>query len=138
MPKGVEPLDLTTIRSTLHILAVTVWVGGQIMLAALAPILRAHGQEVTKAAAHKFASVAWPAFATAVLTGGWMLMEVDIGHAESSYVASLFVKILCVVASGAFAGLHQVTTSKALKGIGGAGGLLFALAALVLGVTMAH
>ena len=136
--REVEPFDLTAIRLTLHVLAVTVWVGGQLTLAALVPLLREHGQDITKAAAQKFASVAWPAFAIAVITGGWNLMEVDFADAEGPYVVSLFVKILCVVASGVSVGVHQTTTNRTLKAIGGAGGLVFALLALVLGVTLAH
>ncbi len=43
----------------------------------------------------------------AVITGGWNLMEVDFADAEGPYVVSLFVKILCVVASGVSVGVHQ-------------------------------
>src|SRR5262245_38368653 len=51
-----------TIRLFLHILAATVWVGGQITLAALVPVLRRLGTEIPRAAARRFNQVAWPAF----------------------------------------------------------------------------
>jgi len=65
------PVDLETVRLFLHVLAATVWVGGQITLAALVPALRSSGREVTSAAANAFAKVAWPAFGVLVLTGIW-------------------------------------------------------------------
>ena len=64
-------VDLETLRLFLHVLAATVWVGGQLTLAALVPALRAAGAEVPKAAARAFNRVAWPAFGVLVLTGIW-------------------------------------------------------------------
>ncbi|WP_181646956.1 hypothetical protein [Streptomyces sp. WAC00263] len=58
-----------TVRMFLHILAATVWVGGQLTLAALVPALRGLGAQVTRAAARRFNQVAWPAFAVLVATG---------------------------------------------------------------------
>ena len=52
------PVDLETLRLFLHVLAATVWVGGQITLAALVPALRAAGTEVPKAAANAFNRIA--------------------------------------------------------------------------------
>ena len=60
-----------TVRLFLHVLAATVWVGGQLTLAALVPALRGLGAEVPKAAARRFNQVAWPAFAVLVATGVW-------------------------------------------------------------------
>ena len=39
-------IDLETLRLFLHVLAATIWVGGQLTLAALVPALRAAGAEV--------------------------------------------------------------------------------------------
>src|SRR6516165_2106831 len=60
-----------TIRLFLHVLAATIWVGGQITLAALVPVLRRLGAELPRAAARRFNQVAWPAFAVLVVTGIW-------------------------------------------------------------------
>ena len=57
-----KTLDWETIRLFLHVLAATVWVGGQITLAALVPALRGTADGVTKLAARAFNRIAWPAF----------------------------------------------------------------------------
>ena len=68
-----------TIRLFLHVLAATVWVGGQITLAVLVPVLRRLGAEIPRAAARRFNQVAWPAFAVLVITGIWNIAAV---HAQ--------------------------------------------------------
>ena len=65
-----------TIRLFLHVLAATIWVGGQITLAALVPVLRRLGAEIPRAAARRFNQVAWPAFAVLVITGIWNIAAV--------------------------------------------------------------
>ena len=91
-------VDLETVRLFLHVLAATVWVGGQLVLAALVPALRAAGPDVPRAAAQAFNRVAWPAFGVLVLTGLWNIAaEGDRGHA---YRVTLGVKIVLVVLSG--------------------------------------
>ncbi len=57
-----------SIRLFLHVLAATIWVGGQITLAALVPVLRRAGTEIPRAAARRFNQVAWPAFGVLVVT----------------------------------------------------------------------
>ena len=52
-----------TIRLFLHVLAATIWVGGQLTLAALVPVLRHLGTDVPRAAARRYNQAAWPAFA---------------------------------------------------------------------------
>jgi len=60
-----------TIRLFLHVLAATIWVGGQLVLAALVPVLRKGG--VATEAARRFNQVAWVAFAVLVATGSGTL-----------------------------------------------------------------
>ena len=60
-----------TLRLFLHVLAATVWVGGQLTLAALVPTLRRLGTDMPKAAARQFNRVAWPAFGVLIVTGVW-------------------------------------------------------------------
>ena len=43
--------DWDTVRLFLHVLAATVWVGGQLTLAPLVPVLSSAGAEVPRAAA---------------------------------------------------------------------------------------
>jgi putative copper export protein len=125
-----------TVRLFLHLLAASVWVGGQIVLAGLVPSLRRAFPESTKVAANAFARVAWPAFALVVVTGLWNIAEVDVANTTTEYQITLFVKIAAAVASGAAAAVHQVGRSKAALAVGGAIGLLGALAAMFLGLVL--
>ena len=125
--------NLSTIRLFLHVLAASVWVGGQIALAGVVPSVRRVAPEATKAIARAFARVAWPAFAVLVLTGFWNLAEIDVSDTTTAYQVTLFVKVFLAMASGAAAVVHQVGRSKAALAIGGAVGLLAALAAMFCG-----
>jgi putative copper export protein len=125
-----------TVRLFLHVLAATVWVGGQLTLATLVPALRGLGGNVTKAAARRFNQVAWPAFAVLVGTGVWnMIAERD--HLHSRYQTTLTVKLCIVVLSGVAAALHATTRSRAGLAVFGALTAISALAALFLGVLLA-
>jgi putative copper export protein len=65
-----------TVRLFLHVLAATIWVGGQLVLAALVPALRRFGADVTAAAARRFNQVAWTAFGVLIVTGIWNIVAV--------------------------------------------------------------
>lgn len=125
-----------TVRLFLHVLAATVWVGGQLTLAALVPALRTGGHDVPRAAARAFNRVAWPAFAVLIATGVWnMAAEHDKNH--GSYRATLTVKLVVVLASGLTAWLHARASSKAGLAVFGALTGLTALGALFLGILLA-
>ena len=124
---------LVTLRLFLHVLAASIWVGGQIALAGVVPSLRRAAPEATKAAARAFARVAWPAFAVVVLTGLWNLTEVDVTDIGTTYQVTLFVKLVLVFASGAAAAVHSVGRSKLALALGGAIGLLAGLGAMFCG-----
>lgn len=120
----------------LHVLAATVWVGGQLTLAALVPALRGLGSNVTKAAARRFNQVAWPAFAVLVATGVWnMIAEHD--HLHGRYQTTLNVKLAVVVVSGVTAALHATARSRTALAVFGALTAISALAALFLGILLA-
>lgn len=131
------PVTADTIRLTLHVLAATVWVGGQITLAGLLPTVRSLGEEAPKAAARAFARIAWPAFAVLVVTGVWNLLEVQVGDRDTDYHVTLGVKLLVVAASGISAGVHASTRSRAMLAATGAIGGLTAIVAVLLGVQLA-
>jgi putative copper export protein len=135
----VLPVHAATVRLFLHILGATVWVGGQIALAALVPIVRAHGgRDAARAVARRFQFVAWPAFLLLVVTGVWNLFAVHASDQSSEYLTTLLVKLLLVGLSAAAAAGHIVVTRRnpavggALAGIA----LLAAVAALFLGVLL--
>jgi len=125
-----------TIRLFLHVLAATIWVGGQITLAALVPVLRRLGAEIPRAAARRFNQVAWPAFAVLVVTGIWNIAAV---HAEvnGSYETTLVVKLIVVAISGITAALHARARNPRWIAVFGALTGLSALAALFLGILLA-
>src|SRR6516162_2447470 len=126
-----------TVRLFLHVLAATIWVGGQLVLAALVPVLRRFGDAVT-AAARRFNQVAWTAFGVLIVTGIWNIAAVSpqISH-SASYRTTLIVKLVVVALSGITAALH--IRSKTARGRAVLGALtgLTALAALFLGVLLA-
>jgi putative copper export protein len=131
------PVTVDTIRLFLHVVAATVWVGGQITLAGLLPTVRGLGEDAPRQVARAFNRVAWPAFGVLLVTGVWNLLEVDVGDRDTEYHVTLGVKLLVVAASGIAAGVHASTRSKALLAATGAVGALAALAAVLLGVQLA-
>ena len=132
------PVSWDTIRLFLHVLAATIWVGGQLTLAALVPVLRRFGADVPGAAARRFNQVAWTAFGVLVVTGIWNIVAVrsQISHSDS-YRTTLVVKLAVVVVSGVAAALHIRSRTARSRAVFGALTGLSALAALFLGVLLA-
>jgi putative copper export protein len=125
-----------TIRLFLHVLAATIWVGGQLVLAALVPVLRKGG--IATEAARRFNQVAWVAFAVLVATGIWNVaaQHKQVSH-DASYRTTLIVKLVVVVISGVTAALHIRSRTPRSRAVFGALTGLSALAALFLGVLLA-
>jgi putative copper export protein len=134
----VLPVSWDTVRLFLHVLAATIWVGGQLTLAALVPVLRRFGADVPGAAARRFNQVAWTAFGVLVVTGIWNIVAVrsQISHSDS-YRTTLVVKLAVVVVSGVAAALHIRSRTARSRAVFGALTGLSALAALFLGVLLA-
>jgi putative copper export protein len=127
-------IDVETLRLFLHVLAATVWVGGQIMLAALVPSLRRAVPEATSVAARGFARIAWPAYGVLVLTGIWnVAAETD---KDPAWRHTLMVKMAFVVLSGIGAFVHQRASSKLWLALGGGFAALGAVVALLYGVRL--
>ena len=129
-------LDSDVIRLYLHLLAATIWVGGQITLVALLPTLRTLGPDAPRAAARAFNRVAWGAFAVLVITGVWNLTEINVSDRSLTYQIVLFVKLAVVAASGIGAAIHAAGRSKLALALGGSVAGLGALIALFLGTWM--
>ncbi|HWS47426.1 MAG TPA: hypothetical protein VN636_16305 [Acidimicrobiia bacterium] len=134
------PIDSDTIRLFLHVLGATVWVGGQIALAGVVPVVRRFaGPDALRAVAQRFQLIAWPAFALLVVTGIWNLFAVNASDQSSEYLTTLFVKLLLVGVSGAAAATH-IVVARRRRALGGALAglaLLSALGATLLGVSLA-
>lgn len=125
-----------TVRLFLHVLAATVWVGGQLTLAALVPALRKASPNAPRAAAQAFNRVAWWAFGVLLLTGVWNVAA-QPDHVSGGYQAVLGTKLVVVAASGVMAYLHSKATTPKARGLYGGLTALTALAALFLGVLLA-
>jgi len=119
---------------TLHVLAATIWVGGQILLAALVGPLRRSAPQAIAPAARTFAYIAWPAFAVLIVTGIWNMAAG--GKQSDAHQMTLMVKMVLVVLSGLGAGLHTAAKNPALKGIWASVGLAGALGAVLFGVAL--
>lgn len=126
-----------TTRLFLHVLAATIWVGGQITLAALVPVLRRLGADIPRAAARRFNQVAWPAFGVLVVTGIWNIAAVR-ATVTGSYETTLIIKLIVVVISGVTAALHARARSPVGLAVFGALTGISALAALFLGILLAR
>ena len=123
---------MTAFRLFLHVLAASVWVGGQIVLAGLVPTARTLGPDAPKAVANAFNRIAWPALGLAVLTGLWNVMAIPIDELPHPWVE---LHILAVVLTAAGAFVHtQAKGNKAMLAVGGAMSSIFAVAAMYLGI----
>jgi len=131
----VKAITLDDVRLTLHILAATVWVGGQLVLAALVPVVRRAAPAALGAVARRFAVVAWWAFAALVVTGGWNMQEYpSLDHGQR---VALVVKLALVLVSGAAALVHQRARATAVMAVSGALAALAAVAVVLFGVIVA-
>jgi putative copper export protein len=127
---------LDSLRTFLHLLAASVWVGGQVVLGGLVPRVRKSNPEALKTIANGFARVAWPAFAVSVVTGMWSILDIDVSAMDTDYHVTLGLKITLVAVAGLAAAAHANTKSKLVLALGGAIGLLGSLAALYAGVLL--
>lgn len=129
-------VDWTTVRLFLHVLAATIWVGGQLTLAGLVPVLRSVGVEVPRLAAQRFNRIAWPAYAVLILTGVWNIVA-ERGDLHGRYATTFAVKMVVVVASGAAAFAHTRASTPSRVALLGALSGLAAFAALFVGIQLA-
>lgn len=135
----VLPVHAATIRLFLHVLAATVWVGGQVALAGLVPVVRRFGGvEAARAVARRFQLIAWPAFGLLVVTGIWNVFAVRLGDRSDAYLTTLVVKLVIVALSGIAVVGHMFLARRrpALGGMLAGLGLLAAVGATFAGVLL--
>ena len=125
-----------SIRLFLHVLAASVWVGGQIVLGGLVPKLRQVAPESLKVAANAFARIAWPAFAVVVVTGMWNILDIKVGDMSTEYQITMFVHVLLAMAAAMFVVIHSIGQTKLALALGGALGLLTSLGAMFVGMLL--
>ncbi len=127
-------MTIDTIRIFLHILAASIWVGGQFVLANVVSGLRRDHRDALPVVARAFARIAWPAFALTVVTGVWSLLSLEA--LDSSAQIALALKIVAVAVSGSAAAAHSLSSSRLVKGLGGALGSIAAVIAMLLAVVV--
>ena len=126
------PITETTVRLFLHVTAAAIWVGGQVALAAFVPVLRKTSPESLVPVARRFQQVAWPAFAVLIGTGVWNLLALVALSGLSAAGHSLVAGPAVQRATND----RELARARALSGITGAGGLVFGLGAVLLGIQL--
>jgi len=124
-------------RLIIHVLAATIWVGGQFTVAGLLPTIRTLGDDAPNKVARALGRLLWPAYAVLLVTGFWNISAVDAKHASTAWNAVLGIKIAVVLIAGVAVYLHQRSTSKVGLAVWGAVGALASVGALCLGVFLA-
>ncbi len=117
------PVTETTIRLFLHVIAATVWVGGQLTLGAVIPALRPAPDDPEpevarariRAVARRFQVVAWIAYGILLATGVWNLTARNVGDQSTAWLTTLLVKLACVAVSGAAAAVHILVASPRVR-----------------------
>ena len=127
---------IDSIRLTLHVLGATIWVGGQLVFAALVPVLKAKDADLPKMVAKQFNKVAWPAFILLLITGMWNMTNIP-ADAPASYSMVVGIKMTVVLLSGVAAMVHSRAKSTSQMAMWGAISGLTALASTYLGVLLA-
>jgi putative copper export protein len=145
------PVTADNIRIFLHVLGATVWIGGQIALAAVVPVLRRVAPDAVLPVARRFQAIAWPAFALLLGTGVWNLARLGVSGQSSEWIATLALKLGLVALSGIGAAAHAFLTGpmvsaapderarrrrRALSGATAGVGLLAALGAAFVGTML--
>jgi len=150
-------MRLSVIVLIVHILAVSVWVGGQIVLAGLVPALRAtsddveEGRRVISVAGRRFQAIAWSAFVVILFTGMWLILEpvskgTDFGRLLVEKLVFVTISALAAVAHAVGTGPRVRKTSAerperahriaVISGVVSVIGLLCATASLGYGVVL--
>jgi len=124
-------------RLILHVLAATVWVGGQFTVAGLLPTIRTLGDDAPKKVARALGRLLWPAYALLVVTGFWNIGALEVKNASTAWRTVLWIKIAVVLLAGVAVFLHQRSTSRTGLAVWGAVGALSSVAAVCLGVFLA-
>ena len=128
---------LDGVRLILHVLAATIWVGGQFTVTGLLPTVRRLGDDGPRQVARALARLLWPAYAVLVVTGFWNMAAVHANNGGSAYQVVLGIKIGVVALAGLGVWLHQRATTRRGLAIWGSVGGAASVAALCLGVFLA-
>jgi putative copper export protein len=124
-------LSLDTFRVFIHVLAATVWVGGQIVVGGLLPTVRELGPTAPRLIARRFGLIAWPAYGVLLFTGIWNALVIDFDAYPASSKWWFGFKMTCFLITGAGAALHSLVRKKWALALGGAASSLGAIGTLL-------
>ncbi|MCB1256672.1 MAG: hypothetical protein KDB26_06185 [Microthrixaceae bacterium] len=132
-------LPLFAIRRFIHVLAASIWVGGQLVMVGLIPMMRAKGGDIATAAGKAYNRLAWPAFAVLIASGIWNILSYSM---QSLNITILSVKLVLVFFSGVGAASHQIVAAHqepfrgrtAILAAGATMSTVFAVVAMYLGL----
>jgi putative copper export protein len=128
---------LEGLRLTLHVMAASVWVGGQVAVLGLIGPTQRLGADAARTLTRALTRLAWPAFAVLVITGFWNISTFHWAAQSAAWKAVLITKLLVVALSGlAFLLYTRSTSKRALAWWGSLAGLT-GVAALTLGILLA-
>jgi hypothetical protein len=123
--------DAWTVIRYLHIVALAFFVGGQLLLLAVVPLVRRHGGDVAlRGVARRFGIGSAVAIVVLVATGAAMASHLSRWHDDV-----LRLKLALVVLIGVLIGLHVVAPTARLLSLGV---LVASLLVVWLGVVLAH
>ncbi len=140
-------ISLTTVRLFVHVLAATVWVGGQLVMMGLVPVARSISPDAPRLLARRFGVISWSALAVLTFTGIWNAMEVEFADMPSAYKAKFGIKMTCYLLTAFGAALHSAgpsvgRTRPALRvpmlAVGGTVGAFGAVGALFFAVALKY
>jgi putative copper export protein len=128
---------VTATRVSIHVLAATVWVGGQLSIAGLLKTVRSLGPDAPKKIARAFAKIEWPIFFILIATGIWNAIADNPSTATSAWRYVMTAEVLVALLAGLTAWMHQrAKTKKGLAIFGALSGML-SITAVILGVLLA-
>jgi len=128
---------VSTVRVSLHILAATIWVGGQFTIAGLVGPAKSLGADAPKKLARAFSKIEWPAFAVLIATGIWNVLADDPAKATSAWRYVMMTEVAIALLAGLSAYLHQIAKNRRRLALFGALSGIFSLTAVILGVLLA-
>ena len=130
-------LSPDALRLFLHILAASIWVGGQfVMLGVLEPA-RKIGPFAMVKLCKMLGWLSWPAFVVLVATGLWNLSTFDGMPKTTAWTVVLWVKVGLVAVAGLSAWMHGKITLKWESETLAVVGTVTSVLALVAGVMLA-
>ena len=143
-------ISWVTVALWLHIVAACIWIGGQVTVAAIIPMLRDQ-RDLARRVGRQYQAIAWPAFAALIVTGLLNVANAGLRWSllfDSPAGRTLVIKLAFVALSGVAAGVHVVVQAPRRRDAGssavgwsavlGSISLVAALLAALYGVAIAR